>query len=268
MECGSVAEGLWRDIGVQYVHCPCTVAVVMTGVLFVPGWLHSLTIFEVRGSNFLGIGADYACNASVQVDASQPAGLLITNGEFTAFHDKSFAPKSTAGTDDIIFHTSTLFRDNCCVRLQCFEFVGADNCAGVLPQWMPACCCSLISRCRPAPIPRPSPPPLAPDGRVCERGHELIEYRERSSRPDCCLGSQHRTCSDLQQRILGTNDYCIVLPKPTRFILLLSALGCPCIYGYGCYLPVSLITRTNMVYPCTKSEGSHPCRGGSFAANI
>ncbi|EDQ90902.1 uncharacterized protein MONBRDRAFT_24025 [Monosiga brevicollis MX1] len=37
--------------------------------------------------NFLGIGTDYACNASVQVDASQLAGLLITNGEFTAFHN-------------------------------------------------------------------------------------------------------------------------------------------------------------------------------------
>lgn len=47
--------------------------------------------------NFLGIGADYACNASVQVDAAQAPGLLITNGEFTSFHDKSFAPNSTAG---------------------------------------------------------------------------------------------------------------------------------------------------------------------------
>lgn len=47
--------------------------------------------------NFLGLGADYACNASVQVDASQAPGLLITNGEFTAFHNKQFAPNSTAG---------------------------------------------------------------------------------------------------------------------------------------------------------------------------
>lgn len=68
--------------------------------------------------NFVGIGADYACNASVQVggcdrsiggievcsclelllkvDASQAPGLLITNGEFTAFHNKDFAPNSTA----------------------------------------------------------------------------------------------------------------------------------------------------------------------------
>lgn len=49
--------------------------------------------------NFLGIGADYACNASVQVDAAQAPGLLITNGEFTSFHDKSFAPNNTAGKD-------------------------------------------------------------------------------------------------------------------------------------------------------------------------
>jgi len=46
--------------------------------------------------NFLGIGADLALNASVLVDASQPFGLLITNGEFTAFRNKNFSPKSTA----------------------------------------------------------------------------------------------------------------------------------------------------------------------------
>ena len=37
--------------------------------------------------NFVGIGADNCRNASVQVDGSQPYGLLITNGEFTAFCD-------------------------------------------------------------------------------------------------------------------------------------------------------------------------------------
>eukprot|EP01084_Bolivina_argentea_P280852 480381_1 len=46
--------------------------------------------------NFLGIGADYSCNASILVDQSQAPGLLITNGEFTAFHNKDFAPDSTA----------------------------------------------------------------------------------------------------------------------------------------------------------------------------
>jgi len=35
--------------------------------------------------NFLGIGAD-DCYASVQVEQCAPFGLLITNGEFTAFH--------------------------------------------------------------------------------------------------------------------------------------------------------------------------------------
>jgi hypothetical protein len=35
--------------------------------------------------NFLGIGAD-DCYASVKVEQSAPYGLLITNGEFTAFH--------------------------------------------------------------------------------------------------------------------------------------------------------------------------------------
>merc|ERR1719253_1380307 len=37
--------------------------------------------------NFLGIGMDLATNASVQVEQSQPYGILITNGEFTAFCD-------------------------------------------------------------------------------------------------------------------------------------------------------------------------------------
>ena len=38
--------------------------------------------------NFLGIGADLSYNASVRVDASQAPGILITNGEFTAFTDE------------------------------------------------------------------------------------------------------------------------------------------------------------------------------------
>lgn len=40
--------------------------------------------------NFLGIGADLMTKAAVQVDASQPYGILITNGEFTAFVDKNW----------------------------------------------------------------------------------------------------------------------------------------------------------------------------------
>jgi len=44
--------------------------------------------------NFLGIGMDLATNASVLVEASQPAGLLITNGEFTAFTTTDWLPAS------------------------------------------------------------------------------------------------------------------------------------------------------------------------------
>ena len=43
--------------------------------------------------NFLGIGADLMTNASVLVDASQAAGILITNGEFTAFSNSQWEPK-------------------------------------------------------------------------------------------------------------------------------------------------------------------------------
>ena len=49
--------------------------------------------------NFLGIGADLAVNASVQVEALQPPGLLITNGEFTSFHSSQFDPSAVSGTD-------------------------------------------------------------------------------------------------------------------------------------------------------------------------
>lgn len=47
--------------------------------------------------NFVGIGADCCANASVKVDAADPWGILITNGEFTSFSG-SFGP-------DIADHT-------------------------------------------------------------------------------------------------------------------------------------------------------------------
>eukprot|EP00756_Hemistasia_phaeocysticola_P043677 Hpha_TRINITY_DN17254_c0_g1::TRINITY_DN17254_c0_g1_i1::g.17949::m.17949 len=51
--------------------------------------------------NFLGIGMDLAVNASVLVEQSQPMGILITNGEFTAFCDLPTygfcAPNNQAG---------------------------------------------------------------------------------------------------------------------------------------------------------------------------
>ena len=52
--------------------------------------------------NFLGIGADLAINASVQVDASQAPGILITNGEFTAFHNKQWLPNSTVSSTHVV----------------------------------------------------------------------------------------------------------------------------------------------------------------------
>jgi len=48
--------------------------------------------------NFLGIGADLMTNASVLVEQSQPMGLLITNGEFTAFCDTDHAFCGREGT--------------------------------------------------------------------------------------------------------------------------------------------------------------------------
>ncbi len=52
--------------------------------------------------NFLGIGADLAINASVQVDASQAAGILIANGEFTAFHTEGWLPGSTVESTQVV----------------------------------------------------------------------------------------------------------------------------------------------------------------------
>ena len=53
--------------------------------------------------NFLGIGQDLATNASVKVDQSQPFGILITNGEFTAFCDvNGFAPPSCKSPSQVV----------------------------------------------------------------------------------------------------------------------------------------------------------------------
>ena len=52
--------------------------------------------------NFLGIGADLSINASVQVDASQAPGILITNGEFTAFHSKTWLPHSSIESAQVV----------------------------------------------------------------------------------------------------------------------------------------------------------------------
>ena len=61
-----------------------------------------------QNGNFLGIGMDLAVNASVLVDASQAPGILITNGEFTAF--------SISGTTPTV-------ADSTQVPRQCVRFV-------------------------------------------------------------------------------------------------------------------------------------------------
>ena len=52
--------------------------------------------------NFLGIGSDLSINASIQVDGLQPEGLLITNGEFTAFRNDDWLPGSIAQSHHLI----------------------------------------------------------------------------------------------------------------------------------------------------------------------
>ena len=60
---------------------------------------------------------DLATNSSVQVDASQPMGLLITNGEFTAFRDPTGIGKAfvdpTVGPPDPAQVTELLVMIRC-----------------------------------------------------------------------------------------------------------------------------------------------------------
>ena len=57
--------------------------------------------------NFVGIGADLATNYSVKVDASQPAGILIVNGEFTSFETSQWG-ETKYGTNIFVGGDSTL----------------------------------------------------------------------------------------------------------------------------------------------------------------
>jgi len=57
--------------------------------------------------NFLGIGADMAINASVLVDSADAWGLLITNGEFTAFMDPGFGKTDADSTQIVVSSTNT-----------------------------------------------------------------------------------------------------------------------------------------------------------------
>ena len=52
--------------------------------------------------NFVGIGADESHNASVLVESSDPWGILIANGEFTAFSQSGFGPSYGNHTQIIV----------------------------------------------------------------------------------------------------------------------------------------------------------------------
>jgi hypothetical protein len=49
------------------------------------GYLFTETRAGMANGNFLGIGADW-CTTCVKVEASQPMGILVTNGEFVGHH--------------------------------------------------------------------------------------------------------------------------------------------------------------------------------------
>lgn len=95
-------------------------------------------IAEKDGScngNFLGIGAD-DCYKAIQVDQSAPFGLLITNGEFTAFHGPDPTMVSISST-----HSGVVRFTNCAFWGPCNQIaevggsgtVGFSDCTFV--QW-------------------------------------------------------------------------------------------------------------------------------------
>jgi len=52
--------------------------------------------------NFVGIGADESHNASVLVESADPWGILIENGEFTAFSQSGFGPSFGGHTQVVV----------------------------------------------------------------------------------------------------------------------------------------------------------------------
>lgn len=75
--------------------------------------------------NFLGIGMDLATNVSVLVEAAQPMGLLITNGEFTAFVDSQWIDPKAADFDPT--HVRVLPGNDGAVRFVNSAFWGPAN---------------------------------------------------------------------------------------------------------------------------------------------
>jgi hypothetical protein len=74
--------------------CPAVCFLKRSGLCGWPEW------------EFPGHWRDLATNASVQVDASQPPGLLITNGEFTAFSTQDWCPACTADSTQVVVGAS------------------------------------------------------------------------------------------------------------------------------------------------------------------
>ena len=65
------------------------------------------TATGAMNGNYVGIGMDNAVNASVLVDATQPFGVLITNGEFTAFHDSQWINTTQESSHVVISPSNT-----------------------------------------------------------------------------------------------------------------------------------------------------------------
>ena len=85
--------------------------------------------------NFLGIGAD-DCYSAVKVDQSAPFGILITNGEFTAFHgpDPTMVNVSASNTGVVRFSNCAFWGPcNQCAEIAGSGTVGFSDCTFV--QW-------------------------------------------------------------------------------------------------------------------------------------
>jgi hypothetical protein len=89
---------------------PCVLH-ALTSLLLVPcpypGYHFIASKAGAMNGNLIGIGADMAVNASVQVDAADSFGLLITNGEFTAFIDPTFGNITADSTEVVVSASNT-----------------------------------------------------------------------------------------------------------------------------------------------------------------
>lgn len=139
------------------------------------GYLFKQSEDGTVNGNFLGIGADW-CERAVVVEASQPPGLLITNGEFVGGEGSKVMMEVTAG------HEGVVQLSNCAFWGPCPSAVRADGKGYV-----------NLSQCN---FHNHGQPQQGPDNSTVDArgGHLAISgCRFGSDRPDISLGERVST---------------------------------------------------------------------------